>query len=285
MELLISVSKSLGWQLLILLGPAFLLGYLLNLEKRGLTRVFARLFGPTGFLWTGWIGTPIHETSHALFCILFGHTITDYNLFTYDEKKGQLGFVDHTFNPASRYQVIGNFFIGIAPLLVGAGILWLLTYFMLPHLNIRAAFNQLDINRPDTLLAQGVRIFEIIANALAKPDLWTDWVFWVYLYLVLCVGSHMAPSKTDLKAGGRGFLVLLVLLLLTGSAVFFFDEETRYLNLLGYVLNPVISLLIFAVALNLIILIIVYLFSLLFGRARESAAGSKGSGKSSGKGK
>jgi hypothetical protein len=41
-----------------------------------------------------------------------------------------------------------------------------------------------------------------------------SWQFWVFLYLALCVGMHLAPSPDDYQgAWGGGLLLLLVLYL------------------------------------------------------------------------
>ena len=65
------------------------------------------------------IGTVIHELSHALFCIIFRHKILEMEVLSYDPGSKSLGHVSHSWNRRSLYQVIGNFPIGIAPLITG----------------------------------------------------------------------------------------------------------------------------------------------------------------------
>ena len=37
-----------------------------------------------------------------------------------------------------------------------------------------------------------------------------NWQTWLFLYIILCVGSHMAPSMTDYQGGRKGGLILLL---------------------------------------------------------------------------
>ena len=80
------------------------------------------MFGFNGILFTGILGTPLHELSHYVMCLIFKHNIVRVELFRPSSCKvdGVLGFVSHSFNKNSLYQQIGNFFIGIAPLVFGS---------------------------------------------------------------------------------------------------------------------------------------------------------------------
>jgi hypothetical protein len=74
----------------------------------------------------------IHELSHALFCIIFGHKIQEMKLFS-PENDGTLGYVNHSYNPKNPYQQIGNFFIGTGPIWGGVLLLYVASYFLLPE--------------------------------------------------------------------------------------------------------------------------------------------------------
>ena len=82
---------------------------------------------------TGFIGTPVHELSHALMCVVFMNRITEIKLFQIDEESGTLGYVRHSYNPRNLYQLAGNYFIGVAPIIMGAVILYFAMRFLLPE--------------------------------------------------------------------------------------------------------------------------------------------------------
>ena len=206
------------FQLLCLAAPLLGLAYLLHwLEKVSQGHLSSR-FGWQSVLWTGWIGTPVHELSHAAMCPVFGHKITEVALFKPDQATGCLGYVKHSFDPKNPYHQIGSFFIGIAPLAGGAlvlyGLLWL---FYAP-----AARNALSAAGVGDAVARGSVV--AAAEMLFRRAVWTvtsivsleglkTWRFWIFMYLALCIGSHLGPSPADLKGGKTGALLLLGLLL------------------------------------------------------------------------
>ena len=78
--------------LMIMLGPgialALLMNYLAALVEKSAYRVlgFRVYYGIFG-----WLGTIIHESGHALFCIIFGHRITEIKWFDFNSGDGNLG--------------------------------------------------------------------------------------------------------------------------------------------------------------------------------------------------
>ncbi len=106
-------------QLFSLIGVIIVIGFLLGYLE-SLTRMYwSRAFGRKGFLLTAWIGVPIHELGHAIMCVLFRHKIVATQFFPTDTSQGALGYVQHQYNHKSVYQRIGNFFIGIGPIISG----------------------------------------------------------------------------------------------------------------------------------------------------------------------
>ena len=83
-------------------------------------------FGWNSVLWTGWLGTPIHESSHLLMCPVFRHRIDEVAFFEPDRKSGRLGYVRHSFHQGNWFEEMGNLFIGIAPLMGGSLVLLIL---------------------------------------------------------------------------------------------------------------------------------------------------------------
>jgi hypothetical protein len=80
-------------QIWIVFGIFFILGLLLYFFSRSTRKVFVTSGYPKIDIYYGWIGTPVHELGHALFCVLFGHTIQDMKLFKPDKADGTLGYI------------------------------------------------------------------------------------------------------------------------------------------------------------------------------------------------
>ena len=106
--------------LVILVTPFVVFTLIIHRLERFTQHRLAQRFGWKSILWTGWLGTPIHEMSHVAMCIVFRHRIDDVALFEPDVQSGRLGFVRHSFTRANWFERLGNVFIGLAPLAGGA---------------------------------------------------------------------------------------------------------------------------------------------------------------------
>jgi len=204
-------------QIIILLGPGLALGFVMHFVAK-----FTRQH--IGYKWdlrlVSWIGTPIHELGHAFFCVVFGHNITEIQLFRPDPVTGTLGFVNHSYNPNSSYQQIGKFFIGVGPIIFGTVVLILLSNWLL------------DINLIDSV---GVKIVssdlgswqtftELFGNlwnwsssffvAVFSENNILKWQLYLFLYLDFAIGSHISLSKADLGGVWYGLGAIMGTLLL-----------------------------------------------------------------------
>ena len=163
---------------------------------------------------SAWIGTPIHECSHALFCLLFGHKIQKVVLFNPD-KRGTLGYVTHSYNNRNLWQVMGNFFIGIAPLFGGLLTLYLLTYFLLD--NAVSLFQLLksavSIESKQSLLSLLLTFSNHFIDLIKQAYLVSPVKVILWAYCCAAVSLHLSPSKEDLKGAWIGFFIFLVLCL------------------------------------------------------------------------
>lgn len=244
------------FQILYLLAPFFLVGLFLHGVERLVQRNLSRYFGWGSVLWTGWLGTPVHELSHAAACLLFFHRIDEMALFRPDRDSGRMGYVRHSWNPSNPYAVAGNFPIGTAPLLGGAAVLTLFLWLFFPaaardalsSTAIMDAFAREDFLRAFSAV---VNLVGTVLGKLTTPAALGSWGLWVFLYLVLCVGSHLAPSPQDYKGAGRGALAAL-LLLVAANWIFLFagGEPGRLLQIGARVLGPAFALFLIAAVLN-----------------------------------
>ena len=192
-------------QLLFTVGVIVLFGFLISLCNR----VFYSNFGSwsRGVCYvTGFIGTPVHECSHALFCLIFGHKIIEMKLFQIDDGDGTLGYVYHSYNKKNVYHIIGNFFIGIAPIIVITALLFLLAIPLAPDMlnGIFTSIGTLDVSQGflNPLTVLGKVIVSIFKGALSFK-------WWIFIFIGTFLCLHATLSGADIKStlGGGGILI------------------------------------------------------------------------------
>ncbi len=226
-DFIFSITRVTALQLFSFFGIFFIFGYLLYIIQSNIHKRYREVFGWYGILWTAWIGTPIHELGHAFFAKIFGHKIQRISLYKPNKKTGSLGQVDHSYNNRNPYQQIGHFFIGSAPLIFGSIIIYLLTFFLLPH--GKQIFSSLFFSSLPDLYDIMVGIWQILIKLFSK-EYFSLWQYWLYIYLVFSITSHMAPSKTDLRGMYLG-LVWIVCLVFVMNIIFYLTkiDITTYL--------------------------------------------------------
>ena len=205
-------------QLLGFVGFVLLVGFLISL----LNQLFYRITGYSRAVAyaTGIIGTPIHELSHALMCILFAHRITDIQFFQIGAD-GTMGYVYHASNPKNPYQQLGNYFIGVAPIFVGSMILYFAMMFFLPetYQTINQVFAELSATQGGIL-----SWFSDLGNVLVRVGSTMIAEFlpsvsgWIFIIISMCIALHMNLSLADM-IGTMFALPILVILLLVVNLV------------------------------------------------------------------
>lgn len=157
---------------------------------------------------TGFIGTPIHELSHALMCLVFGHKITEIKLFQINSADGVLGYVNHSYNPRNIYQRMGNFFIGIAPVLVGFLILTGLFYLLLPDVFAACVDGVASVNWSGGIGG----FFDVLKDLFGLLfGCFGMWQWWVFVVIGSFIALHMTLSRADWKGATTGIVFFLVI--------------------------------------------------------------------------
>ena len=195
--------------LFLLVTSAFLLA-IVALIHNGMsaafsTSIFTHRLSRIVFKLTTIIGTPIHELSHAIACVLFGHKITGIKLLDLSFSNTTLGYVNHSWNTRSVYQSIGCFFIAIAPLFTASAIV----YFAFVH-------NQWPrtIHYPNNIDIQQA-IWIVLSNAVSQV---VDWILASTqnigssgkLIIVSLICFHCIPSKTDFHNAAKGSMIVAI---------------------------------------------------------------------------
>ena len=230
-------------------GVFFVFSFLLSKIQAAILKNYSQSVGWRGVLWTAWLGTPVHEYSHALVALLFRHKINDIVLFSPDVRTGELGHVNHSYNPKSLYQSVGNFFIGLAPLIIGPLILVVLLYILIPQ--GKEILNQLpnNYNLFASLPAGIIKFFQLLFSS-SNID---SYRFWIFLYLSFCLASHLAPSKSDLKGAWRGGLVIIFwLFIINILALLIHRDITVYIMKASNFLTGLIKVYIYVLLISLI---------------------------------
>lgn len=207
------------YQILYTVGFIVLFGLLIAACRR----IFCSLLynGNKILLYTGILGTPVHELSHALMCVVFGHKIVEIKLYSPNANDGTLGYVNHTYNSKNIYHQIGNFFIGVAPIICGSGVLVLLMYLLTPGMfyDVISEFNALANIGEYSLTRYFSLVLEVIKLIFNLDNLMTI-TWWIFMILSLMIVSHMELSTPDIKGGFKGFLYLCGILIIVDTILY-----------------------------------------------------------------
>jgi len=248
-------------------GPFVVFALIIHFLEHAIQRRLSLRFGWKSVLWTGWLGTPIHELSHVAMCYLFRHRIDELVLFEPDQYSGRLGYVRHSFRRGNWFEEIGNVFIGIAPLIGGTMALAVLLWTFYPDAAVAAG----DDSSATGVITATFATAGAICNNILQWSHFGTFRFWVFLYLVLCVGSHMAPSSSDYAGAGRGAILLgLLLFVILLIVVVTVGDLDRLASSVVDILSPVFALLTLAVVLcsiaTLVVTLVLELVPNLLGR-------------------
>lgn len=222
-----------GVELLTLLGGLVIIGFLLGQMEGLANQNLWNTFGKKGILTSALIGTPVHELSHFFMCFVFHHKVEQVKLLQFRSNDGTLGFVRHRYNPHSLYQKMGNFFIGIAPILGGIVTVFLLMAWLLPAsfgtcYRLIQEFKQSGIGGVHTqsLLRFGLQILGSIFNWQTIGSA----RFWLFLILSIGISSHVSLSKEDINGALSGIASLFVLLFIVNSGLALFQVNVHFLE-------------------------------------------------------
>ena len=222
------------WQtiLFLLIGvlPWIAVALVMQLLSNSIRKSLAKIFGIQGYIYLTAPGVMIHEIGHAVFCLIFRHKIVEMKLFS-PEEDGTLGYVNHSYNPNSFYQRIGNFFIGTGPIWFGVAVLCLISWLLLPNAMQISDFFSLNF--------------------------WGRWQSYIWLYLALTISSHITLSPPDLAGSVDGGIVILAAALL-GFLLFGWcgDWEGRIIEFLKSVFLSSLSIFSF-------VIILLFIFSII----------------------
>ena len=242
-------------QLIFTVGIIVLFGLLVAMLNKIFYRNLAS-FGMAPCYITGFIGTPIHELSHALFCLIFGHKIHEIKLFQIGGD-GTLGYVNHSYNPKNIYHKIGNFFIGVAPIIGVSLAFYLLNLWLVPDMahQIANSAGSVDYTAGMGAIMSGVINTVGIFFSYANSGEW-----WLLLVIGIFLALHMTLSGADIKGAFSGIIAYTVVLFLVNLILGLIS--TDLMNGFTQVIISMASFLINYLIISVVLSLVAVLFSL-----------------------
>jgi hypothetical protein len=268
-------------QIGVFLVPILVLAFIMNYESGFVQRRAFIIMGKGWYLGLfGWLGTIVHEVGHAIFALVFRHKITAMKLFDPDPKDGTMGYVKTSHNPLSLYQSVGNFFIGVGPILLGTVVIYLLSHLLL-NLDPFKLIDSLNTTSPDivswdTLMQICQTLWSSSVSLIWQVFSWhnlSTWQFYAFIYLAFAIGSSIRLSPADLKNAVKGFGVILILIFIFNLATvwagdFTVDVIIRSAGYLRVFYGGMFLILLLNIAVSVLLLVPLSLL-----RSRHSKAG------------
>lgn len=217
------------------IGIIVLFGLLLGFLRTNSMKNYQNKLGNNAIYITGIVGVPVHELSHFAMAKIFGHRVTEMKLFQVKSGDNSLGYVKHSYNTMNVYQQIGNFFIGVAPIICGSLCIILLIKLFTP-----SSFDLLS----NTLSLNGS--FEFIKSIFSfsnfkRPE------FYLFLYLVFSICSHISLSRADIKGAFIGVIFIFGILLIFNYVNFDIKSNIDFIKYNILITNILIISTIFSV--------------------------------------
>ena len=271
LQYLVDVLLATLMHLAILLAPILVLGLIMHVISKQIEKLTVGIIGIHGYLYLfGWLGTAVHEFGHLIFALLFGHHVSNVKLFSFNTSNPEMGYVKHTFNKKNIYQNLGNFFIGIGPILLGGSALFIIGYFIFDiKFNILTSSDLKIINSSVT---KGVRdVFFSLYDALMytlKNILQNEGIVWwkylLFFYLLFAIGSSISLSKSDIKGSFSGLLLFVAFILIFNlTTLWIGDFATTIFTSISNVVSSFYLVLLVSIVFNLGFLLVLWLLSLL----------------------
>ena len=213
----------------------------LSIGYRSLGKVFEKIYD-----FSCLIGTPIHEAGHYLMCKLFFIKVDDVKLYIPKKKRigNRLGYV--TMSPKSNLiNIIGIFFVGIGPLILGSIVILLFSRLLLPDFWYGISKN--------TTIIELIKDFFSIKNLL-------NYKFWILIIISMLIGFHMDLSKSDISNAKIGFISIIIINLFVSFIIINFNVDIsvvyNYIVTYNIILGTMFSL---VTIFQLIIMIILFI--------------------------
>lgn len=235
--------------LLYLVVIPIILGSGLVLINRNSKQLTVNLFGFNAQIIGGFLGIIIHEFSHLIMAVIFGHKITGFRPVRIPAKNDptdqSLGYVKHNWNQRNFYQQSGNLLIGIAPIIGNTLAILGLTDWLLP---------QVILTWQSYFTAH--TFLDVSLLSAAPFGVWSL-LLWVILLSNICVGGFDL-SRSDLDSATLGIIGALVVIVFFSGVITIFSFS---LDAFQSLMVTIYVSMAFAIAVSLVTNIIIRLIA------------------------
>lgn len=165
-------------------------------------------------------GTLAAQLGHVLGLLVTGGTVHNTTLFKDDETGGP----QQTPDPKPRIPIIGPVVVGVLPLVLCAGGIFLAARIIggptVNALTAGSVNNDLPLSLAAfwDLLREQITLMEETLTIVVQSNL-TDWHSWLFLYLLICLTVRMAPFPGNLRGSLGAILLVALLAALAGSFI------------------------------------------------------------------
>ncbi|WP_244835160.1 hypothetical protein [Clostridium sp. BJN0001] len=273
-QILIDIFHSLLLSLIILtelFGILIICGLILGYIRNKSIKNLLSSVGFTAIILTA-PGVIIHELSHYIFAKIFLYNVNEVKLIRpfKGSKDGILGYVNFSYNKNNIIQKAGLFLTGFAPIICGT-----LTLFISMKFLVNDTYNSLitdikniissnsNILSIDFLNLQ-IQVYKKLFISLFTFQNIHNTLFYIFIYIAICISAHIALSKADLESSITGIITifLLIFIIVIAKNIINIDLFT-YINKLK-IYNIFFSTLLFIeIFFSILFFIITYIFRLI----------------------
>jgi hypothetical protein len=162
------------------------------------------------------------------------------------------------------YQVVGNFFIGVGPILFGSAVLMLLMWLLIPatFANVFSSLGQVgemtySVFSIDTYTKMGAMFMNTMLSIFSFSN-FGNWAWWVFIVLGILIATHMTLSKADVDGSKLGFAILIGIFLLVDGIIYLISP-----NLLIAMTNAIVKFSFYILSLLMLGIIVLLLLLIL----------------------
>ena len=199
------------------LGVFVLFGFILGFLEGHINSKLCNSFGSGAVLITSIIGTPIHEISHWIGCLLFGFKVSDVKLLRPVAYKtdGVLGYVTYSYSTENIWQNIGCVFTGMAPMIFGIVFIYIVIRLVTPEIykEIRNRLETacLKAGKSIRIFPCCMSVFTGFVSGLFKLRKWGILRGIICCYAVMSISMHMTMSSADISNALTGIIPLIII--------------------------------------------------------------------------